>query len=382
MRKIVLLIFLFINGILFSQSQAQKIDSLLQVAETANDSVRLRIFNKVGFYFIFNDPPRAKQLLQNAIAEAKNKKVPFSEAELVNTYGIYYDVSGQADSANYYFKEALALSRHKDFKTITVMVINNLGMFHWNKGNYQDALDYFFQALKMNETNTSEAGNAVFFNNIGLIYQEMGQYDKAIEYHNSSLELRRKYNKTSEIPASLNNIGINLVALEKFDEAEKVLKEAVATAEAANEQGKYFDSLSSLADLYITQEKPAMAIPLFTEILKGRDAANIDRRANLIPISFLIQANNSLGNTNEALKYVVLGNEFLEEFPDLKNAAVDFYQHASETYFRTGNPQLGGAFLQKSLNAKERIFSDKSAAAIADLETKYNLAQKEKDLAQ
>ncbi|MAP53956.1 tetratricopeptide repeat protein [Altibacter sp.] len=382
MHKIALLIFLFFHGILFSQSQAQKIDSLLQVAETANDSVRLRIFNKVSFYYIFNDPPRAKQLLQNAIAEAKNKKVPFSEAELVNTYGIYYDVSGQSDSANYYFKEALALSQQKDFETITVMVINNLGMFHWNKGNYQEALDYFFQALKMNQPNTSEAANAIYFNNIGLIYQEMGQYEKAIEYHNKSLELRRRYNKASEIPASLNNIGINLAAQGKFDEAEKILKEAITTAEAANEQGKYFDSLSSLADLYVTQGKPSMAIPLFEEILKGRDAFNIDRRANLVPISFLIYTNNQRDNIKEASKYVSLGNQFLKEFPDLKNAAVDFYRHASETYFRTGNPKLGGEYLQRSLDAKEQIFSDKSAAAIADLETKYNLAQKEKDLAE
>lgn len=191
MRQIYFLIFFLIGFHLYPQSQGEVVDSLMSVAETANDSVRLRIFNKVGFYYIFNDPPKAKTLLEKGLRESREKKVPFSEAEHLNTLGIYMDVSGKSDSAKYFFEKSLQLSRKENFLTITPMVINNLGMFHWKKENFNEALKYFFQALEMNRNNTSEETNAAYLNNIGLIYQEMGQLEKALEYQQEGLRLRR-----------------------------------------------------------------------------------------------------------------------------------------------------------------------------------------------
>src|SRR5690554_5235476 len=197
--RILPLLFMLVGSTLFSQGSQKKIDSLMQVAESSNDSIKLRLYNKISFYYIFNDPERAKQLLLKGIEQAEIKKVPFSEAELVNTYGIYYDVSGKSDSAEYYFEKALGISEVHNYKIITVMVINNPGMFHWNKGNYQEALDYFFQALEMNKKNTIDSGDGAYFNNIGLIYQEMGQMDKALEFHEKALAVRQKYNDSGEI---------------------------------------------------------------------------------------------------------------------------------------------------------------------------------------
>ncbi len=377
-----LYIFLFFTLSLYSQSVPKQIDSLMQVAQKANDSTRLRIYNKVSFYYIFNDPPKAKKLLRESILDAKNKNIPFSEAELVNTYGIYYDVSGKADSAKYYFEKALELSQKKDYKNITVMIINNLGMFHWNKGNYQQALDYFFQALEMNNSIVTTNGNASYYNNIGLIYQEMGQYDRALEYHKKALQDRRKYNDLKEIPTSLANIGVVLGAKGQYEGAEKSFNEAIEAAKDANELGKYYDALSGLSDIYIIQKKPEKAIPLLQELLEGRNKYNIDRRSNLEAIAHVIEAYNDFGNLPEALKYVNMGNLFLEEFPDIRNAAVDFYQNASETYFRANNPQKGGEYLQKAIAAKEQIFSTENAESIANLETKFKVAEQEKALAE
>ncbi len=354
----------------------------MQHAETSNDSVKLRIYNKVSFYYIFNEPERAKALLLKGINQAEKKKIPFSEAELINTYGIYYDVSGQSDSAKYYFEKALSISKKHDYGIITVMIINNLGMFHWNKGNYQDALNYFFQALEMNKNNAKDSGNGIYFNNIGLIYQEMGQYDKSLEYHEKALAVREKYHQKSEIATSLSNIAVVLGAQGKYSKSEETFMKAIKMAKAENEMGKYYDALSGLSTIYIEQNQPLKAIPLLEELREGRNKHNIDRRSNLVAISHLIDAYNTTENLTAALKYVTSGTNFLQEFPDIKNSAVDFFQNASETYFRTGNSKEGLAFIKKAINAKEEIFSSENATAIAALETKFKVAAKEKDLAE
>lgn len=367
---------------LCSQSAQKKIDSLMQVAEVSNDSVRLRIYNKVSFYYIFNNPEKARDLLLKGIEQAKTKKVSFSEAELVNTYGIYNDVSGKSDSAKYYFEKALALSEAHNYRIITVMIINNLGMFHWNKGNYQVALDYFFQALEINKENSVDSGDGTYFNNIGLIYQEMGQSDKALEYHKKALEVRERYNNKSEIATSLSNIAIVLKAQGNYIESEQNFKRAIEMAKAENELGKYYDALDGLGDTYLEQNQPQLAIPLLKELLEGRNENNIDRRSNLNTISNLIRAFNATGNLTTALKYVERGNAFLNEFPDKKTATIEFYQHASETYFRLNNPENGAAYLQQALLMKQEIFSNENADAIANLETKFKVAEKERDLAE
>lgn len=364
-----------------AQSAQKKIDSLLQVAESSTDSIRLRHYNKVSFYYIFNDPPAAKTLLQKGIQDAQQNEIPFSEAELTNTLGIYFDVSGKQDSAKYYFEKALDISKRNDFKTITVMIINNLGMFNWNKGNYQEALDYFFSALEMNKINTSDKGNGTYLNNIGLIYQEMTDYDKALEYHNLALEIRKKHSELSAIPASLNNIGICYLRKNNHEKAEAFFKEAISTAQKANENGKYYDALVNLSNLYVEQKNDVKAIPGYEKSIAGREQYNIDRNSNVIPIANLILAYTNLKNTEKAQEYIEKGEALLVEFPDTRNASVLFYRNASEASFLNGNATKGSEYLDKAVTLSEEIYSTENAEAIANLETKFKVAEKEADLA-
>ncbi len=201
-------------------SYSQNLDSLLTVARaTKGDSAKIRMFNKIAFSYIFNDTDKAIQVIKEGKELAKKAKFNFGLTELTNTHGIYMDITGQSDSANYYFSKALKLSRDNNFKAIEVMCVNNLGMFHWNRSEFDEALRYFFDALKMNDVDGSDKGRSIYLNNIGLIYQEMNLNDKALEYHNEALEIREELNLEKDQVASLNNIGINLKNLGRVDEA-------------------------------------------------------------------------------------------------------------------------------------------------------------------
>lgn len=366
----------------YSQEASKKMDSLMRVAESSNDSLKLRLYNKISFYYIFNEPERAKKLLIKAITESQIKKIPFSEAELVNTYGIYYDVSGKSDSAKYYFEKALDISEAHNYKLIIIMVINNLGMFHWNKGNYQEALDYFFQALEMNKSELSSSKADTYFNNIGLIYQEMGQSEKALEYHDQALKIRREFGDKKEIAISLNNIGINLALKKNYIDAKKTFIEAVETAMEANEYGVLYSASDGLADVYISTGDYQKAIPILENSIKERNRLNIERRANLYTIANLITAYLRDGKLNEAKEYIEIGNNFLAEFPDLRISAVEFYSAASQTYYTDRNYEAGTAYFEKTLAAKDSIFSTENAEKIADLETRFKVSEKERDIAQ
>ncbi|MEZ4858558.1 MAG: sensor histidine kinase [Flavobacteriaceae bacterium] len=364
-----------------AQSVPREIDSLMQVAKTANDSVKLRIYNKVSFYYIFNNPSKAKELLLKGITLSQKNKNFFSEAELTNTYGIYFDVSGKSDSAKYFFEKAYTLSKDHQHSIIEVMVINNLGMFHWNKGQYQEALDYFFQSLAMDEKMSGSNKTDTYLNNIGLIYQEMGLYDKALEYHNKALTIRRELKKISDIPVSLNNLAISLTEKRNYQEAEATLNECLQLAKQANEKGVYCSCLNSLSNIYISTQRIKEAIPILEESIEIREKFNIDRRANLSSIANLIEAYNEIGTPKKALPYIEAGIKFLDEFPDLKIAAVDFYANTTNTYFQLNEVDKGTAYFKLTLKSKDSIFSLQNAENLATLETQYETEKTAHDLA-
>ncbi|WP_197463516.1 tetratricopeptide repeat-containing sensor histidine kinase [Cochleicola gelatinilyticus] len=382
MRLVLFCFMVFVSSVVFGQNKEKSIDSLLQVAEKSNDSTRLRIYNKVSFYYIFNAPETAKKLLEKGIEEAALQNNYFSEAELTNTYGIYYDVRGQSDSARYYFEKAYDLSARNNQDIITVMVINNLGMFHWNKGQYQEALDYFFKALKMNNEMSKAGKDGTYLNNIGLIYQEMGLTDKALEYHYKALSNRRKNNAVSEIPVSLNNIGINLTEKKKYTEAEKALNEGIELAREANELGVYYNLLSSLSNVYVRTNQTQKAIPILEESFEGRSKNNIDRRANLHAIVNLIQIFTNERDALNTFKYIKEGETYRNEFPELTNASANFYEASAKAYYAFNDVENGARYLSETLRAKDSIFSHENASNIATLETKFNFSEKERMLAE
>lgn len=382
MKHVFLFVLFLFYGITFSQSATKRIDSLQEASKFVDDSTRLRMVREVTFHYIFNDPEKAKFLLKSSISEAKNLQLSLSEAELTNNYGILMDVTGKSDSAKIYFEKALRVSKENKYAKLRSKITNNLGMYHWNKGNNQEALDFFFQALALNREQNNLQSNGTYYNNIGLIYQEMELEDKALEYHYKALAIRKKFDIRYEIPISLNNIGINLTEKGLYKEAEEAILEGVEIAKEVNEQGAYYNLLTSLSNIYMLQKKPEKAIALLEEILKGRNASNIDRRANVSTYANSITAFNAIGDYKKALHYIAEGELFLKEFSDLKSAAVDFYAASAQTQYSVHNIESGDAYLEKTLRLKDSIFSSKNAQNIATLETRFKVSEKERDLAE
>ncbi|MBK5213514.1 MAG: sensor histidine kinase [Flavobacteriaceae bacterium] len=383
--KGILYVFLFwALGIstLFSQSAEKKMDSLMQVAKTANDSTRLAIYNDLGFYYIFNEPEKAKSFLQKGLKENTTPNTAYSKIRLTNTYGIYYDVKGIYDSAQFYFKKALLMSKKYGFPDLEARCTNGLGMSNWNQGNYQKALDYFFQALVLNRKYGTPDKDDTFLNNIGLIYQDMNMADKALEYHQKALAIRRKYNKTKDIPVSLNNIAINLQDKGDFPEAKKMLLEGRNLAKEVGNQDLYFAITHSLASLYQKTNRTDLAIPLLQEVIDGRLSTNIGVDKVITSINNLAEAYILKDNIKEALKILKKGENLIQQFPEQKVSISEYYYAVAQANFLNNDPKKGNEFFIKAIALRDSIFSQQNAENTAVLETKFNISEKERALAE
>tara|TARA_R110000850_G_scaffold182360_1_gene307798 strand:+ start:57048 stop:59042 length:1995 start_codon:yes stop_codon:yes gene_type:complete len=365
--------------------QPKSIDSLLQVIQTtSNDSIKLRLTNQVSFYFIFNDIERAGKMLDEGIMDAKEKELLFSYNELTNTKGIYFDVSGQKDSAIHYFGKGLDLSREYGYKNIEQMSLNNLGMFNWNNGKFQEALDYFYQALEMNQINTPEniQGESVYLNNIGLIYQELKQYNKALEYHHKALKIREDIKLESEQAISQANIGVCFKSLSRYKEAVQSYKKAIALAKSANSMRNYYSFHNNLANVYQEMGNYEKAIVNYKNALDRPVTLGENPKSDLSIYSNLTAAYTLLNRPQLALTYAEKGFEIIDKDPLLKNFAGTLYKHAAESNYLLGNTKKGSDYLSTYISINDSIFSKNNADAIADLEVKFKTQEKDIQLAE
>ncbi len=356
-------------------------DSLLQVAKNIkNDSVKIRLYNKIAFSYIFNDTDKAIQVIKEGKKIALDKDFKFGIAELTNTHGIYMDVTGQSDSAGYYFNKALDFSRKHKIKHVESRCVNNLGMYNWNRGNYNEALEFFFESLNMSEKLNDRKSTSIRLNNIGLIYQEMGLADKALGYHLKSLKIRKEFDLKKEQATSLNNIGICYKELGKIDEAIDTYIEGLKLALNSDNLIDYYRILDNLGNAYQLNKEYSKAIDVHLKALDTPDNFKVDIKSEMITYSNLTALFNQIGNPRNALVYSEKGLSILKDNPHLENYAGDLYLNTAESKYMLDDFESARTFRDKFITLKDSIFSEENAKTLADLEVKYETEKKEKEI--
>lgn len=380
-----LLISFFIFNCLFFQAEAQnterEIDSLSRVAQNAPDSLKYDIYNRMGFYYIFNDRKRADSILKSAIKNSKKIDYAYGTVLLTNTYGISFDVNREYDSAFYYFEKARTLSKQYDFKVLETRSLNNLGMNAWGQDKLKEAQEFFFEALTKTKEYFPEKRTDIYLSNIGLIYQELEQTEKALTYHRQALEERIKRNLETQQIISYNNIGITYRLEGKYAKAIEAFDRGLEIADEIQFYTEYQRLFISKADAQISMGNYLEAISSYENAKKGPPDNNIDIRTYFEAVSGLSYAYHLTNNDKKARENLEEGFELLKEYPSFSDSAQFFYKTASSIYLAEGNKEQGGRFIDSLQTVLKRKFSQENARAIAQSETRFQTAEKEVALA-
>ena len=144
MKKLLILL-LIVSNILSAQDR--KIDSLNQIIKTTkNDSIKVDVYNKLTWKYIFNDEEKSIELLNRTEKLALKTNQRYGYNTFLTNKGVFFDVHGNSDSAKVYFEKAIAYSIQNKFVVQEEYGYNNLGMYSWNNGELQTALNYFFKS--------------------------------------------------------------------------------------------------------------------------------------------------------------------------------------------------------------------------------------------
>lgn len=216
----------------------------------------------------------------------------------------------------------------------------------------EEALQWTVQALEKtnNKAQFNMAAAAIFVNK-ATAYQFLEKWDSARYAINKGLEFSKKDINLPVYATALQKKSAIELALGNIPLAELALLEMIELRKVTGDQNQYVDDQELLFDFYLKTNQPEKVISIAEAVLAG-DVSN--------------------GSTD--------GPTYLRS--DNINLRLSYFNALAKAYQASGNDRKYAETLQKILDTKDHFYELNSQTAISEIQTKYEVQQKENTIIQ
>jgi len=365
---------LFITIIVFSfslqvySSNINKVDSLINVLQSAPDSEKAAILNALSNETLPDSIEYSFELAKSALKFAREYKLKHEESLALSNLGDVSYFSNKMNDAEDYYQQSLLLSIelwdtsfmsgcynnlgyvylelaeyknalesfNKSLKYEKALqsdkkiasVLNNIGLTYDYLGKYKQSLEYYLKALQMEEDFNNDEGISNVSNNIGNTYQIWGNYEKALYYYLKSLKINEKLESKSGIAIALNNIGIIYHSWKNYDKALEYYQKALNIEDDLDNKQGISESLNNIAIIYDETGEYNKAIDLYKKSLEIEEEIG-NKIGVSTSLSNIGEFYEDRGNYNKAFDYY---NKSIKIDNEIDNSA-----GLGQTYNQLGN---------------------------------------------
>ncbi|MFK7951220.1 MAG: tetratricopeptide repeat protein [Ekhidna sp.] len=295
------ILFLFFSSSSSAQSgYAISHDSLLQIANTTQDTIRkIDALNRLAYLMRVNDPDSALVIVKESerLSRLINYAIGIGDAKM-------RAANAQTQLGNYhsslvFYQQANDIYHNTNDQIRYASSLNNIGALYTTIEDFSLALPYFIEATTIYEKHNQEKEAVSSLNNIGYIFKMLEQYDTALYYLRTSWEYGKESNDESDVLYAIYNIGSVFARNGNIDSAFLYLDRAQSIAEKFNDY--YVQSLIKidLGNVYMQSGNHLKAQKHFEEAYKIAD--NSGMRAEVREASkYLSEVFENLGMYKES----------------------------------------------------------------------------------
>lgn len=294
---------------------------------------------------------------------------------------------GKEDSALYYGRIALEKYAKINEQIKPLYVYNNMAKAYQKKGEYKNAIQELFKGLKQAEKTGHEKWRGMLYQSISLNYHDFGDYAKGAFYGRQAYAILNK--DTTDIKTmvyALNAIAINYDDWGKPDSA--LFYHMISLGYASKLDTLTLGQIyNNVVNTLIKENKFADALPYITKAVNISET-NLRQVQNTMNYYDVATTYTNLARIYYELKQYQQANSVFQKtgkYVWLSNSAEkrrDYYQLGF--WINKAQQQYKDAlFYSEQYNrTRDSVFNTENARAIADMETQYQVAQKEKSLLQ
>jgi len=293
---------------------------------------------------------------------------------LLGNIGAFHTMTGEVDSAVMYYDQCAEVARRQGDTQTLLNLCSNSGKLLFESGDYDRAMERFIQGRTLAEKSGDRYAAANIQSTIGMIFARQGMHEKALRTLHGSLEPGGRQHRTEV----LSNIGVVHRMAGHPDSAMAYYQKALRNAGRFIPENSRIRLLTNIGDLHrIAGRRDSAAMCFRDAMALAKQCGDRDAEAHLYQlIGRLQQARDSLDSAISSFRHALRIADDLR-LRELKQAIL----------FDLG---LTFAFRQDSLHARrnfdaylalaDTMNAEKTNKIIHELNTKYEVAQREKEI--
>jgi signal transduction histidine kinase len=250
------------------------------------------------------------------------------------------------------------------------------GLVEEYSGNYEDAIAYYLKTL-----DDARAGGLIEYeiaalSDLAITYSSVKQYEKALDVYRQSLELSKKRKEVSSLISGMGNLGAIYNLLNHTDSAQQVLEEALRLSKEYNSTETLSTIYNNLGNVFFKKHEYKKALEYF----------NLSRAMHQHPNAVAVLWTDYLnigdvylemGQLDSARFYIESSLKLAKDL-NSRSKEASSYALLAKLYERLGQYKKAYQYQQQWYQLDTALVNHSSAAAIAELQERYNAKDREK----
>ncbi len=290
------------------------------------------------------DLPRSQALFERALAESRRDAQPndrglADRANLHRQLAMITGLSGQLDSSSYHSLAAADLFRELGDPLPLGIMLCDLG-HGLKRRDLPQAFAYYREGIAILESLGAQEALTRAYNNYAPLHEMNGDMDSALYFARKGLVLVEAQQDSVGLPYSLNRVASYLLFQERFQDAHDLMLRADTIRRITNDEHGLAEQQVYFGDLYQSWGRTQQAIAYFEEGVHRARAMN----------------------------YPYLEQYCHERLAECRETLDD----ASGALFHT----------RRAFAIKDSLFNETNSKTIFELEQRYQVAEKDRSIAQ
>lgn len=283
--------------------------------------------------------PEAEAEYRQALKIARSKNLHRLVIESLYRLGKLLTASNRYEQAADSYLEAVRLAEQTGNRTWAAVIEDRLAMVHFITKNQEKALELSLRARTVLQDAGDLTNRADNLDHLGIIYSGRQDWAAALDHFQKALQIREALESKYALAGTLSNVGLALNRLGRSREALELLFEGLNIS-------------TSVQDFLASSSLHSRIAPILQGLGRNREA--------LAHFEEALRIHKQLGNKRSVMADLLALSQFYQQVMGDSAKALAYHQEYS------------------ALNRE--LFSEETAANIAELQTKYEADKRQREI--
>ena len=380
MKKIFLsFLFVLVSFHCISQNNLKIIDSLKLVIESKpNDSIKIKTYSDLCWYYgrVSNDSAFHYGNLALKLSQKTNNVI--GEAQAYNDLGIIHTYSSNFDESIKLYRKALKIRKTINDSMGIASIYNKLCYAYHKKFEMDSCLTYNLKALDIYTALGSKRHIFLSKGNVAAVYESMNQYDNALKVHFETLEMSKDISDSLGLSNIYLNIGNTYLSKKDTLKGLSYYDKCIKIGELNGYDNTLAIVYSDYGIILEGQKKYKKALKFYQKSyqLSKKIDADVELSEALLNLGNM---NTITGNYNDAKTKLYEGLKLSKE-TQAKDNELKAYELLLHYYSKRRNTDSILHYYSAHKKLNSTIYSNRVTEEIADVQERYNTAEREKEI--